>query len=128
LVEQSRIDAFAEATEDRQWIHCDAARARAGTSQGATIAHGFLTLALLSRLLRLTVRIEGDFIRIVNYGLNRVRFPAPVLSGSRIRARFKPLAVESVEGGFHVCWLVTVEAEAAAKPSLVAEWWVRYAP
>ncbi len=87
-VEQSRIDLFADATGDHQWIHRDVARAATDSPYGGTIAHGFLTLSLLSHLSSQCVEIAGEFKFRINYGLNRVRFPAPVLAGSRIRAAF----------------------------------------
>ena len=119
LVDQARIDAFAAATEDRQWIHVDPARAAAGPF-GATVAHGFLTLALLPVLLESTFAIEG--VRMgVNYGLNRVRFPAPVHAGSRLRGRFRLLAFEAIEGGAQLTVEATIGAEGAAKPACVAE-------
>jgi len=124
-VEQSRIDLFADATGDHQWIHLDAARARAESSYGGTIAHGFLTLSLLSQLSRECVEIQGDFKMRINYGLNRVRFPAPVPAGSRIRARFTLQGVEEIDQAYQVLWAVTVEAEGARKPVLYAEWLVR---
>src|SRR6516225_7155294 len=88
VIAQDRINAFAEATEDRQWIHLDAERAKRESPFGATIAHGFLTLSLISHLMQQTVQVRGGFRLVVNYGLNRVRFPAPVHGGSRIRGRF----------------------------------------
>jgi acyl dehydratase len=124
-VEQSRIDLFADATGDHQWIHLDVARARAESSHGGTIAHGFLTLSLLSQLSRECMEIQGDFKMRINYGLNRVRFPAPVPAGSRIRARFTLQGVEEIDQAYQVLWAVTVEAEGARKPVLYAEWLVR---
>jgi acyl dehydratase len=123
-VTQARIDRFAEATEDRQWIHVDAARAGQSPFK-STIAHGFLTLSLVSALGQKAMRIEGLRMAI-NYGLNRVRFIAPVPAGSRIRGRFVPAAM-SVEGdSVQVTWRVTIEREHADKPCCVAEWLVRY--
>ena len=118
---QERINAFAELTEDRQWIHCDADRARADSPYGTTIAHGFLTLSLLSHLLGQAVRVRGPFSRKINYGLNRVRFPAAVPAGARIRARCTLQAVEEVPGGLQVAWAVTMECEGQPKPVMVAE-------
>jgi acyl dehydratase len=118
---QERINAFAEVTEDRQWIHCDADRARAESPYGTTIAHGFLTLSLLSHLLSQAVRVRGPFSRIINYGLNRVRFPAAVPAGGRIRARCTLQAVEDVPGGLQVAWMVTMECEGQPRPVMVAE-------
>ena len=125
-VTQATIDRFAEATGDRQWIHVDTARA-AGSPFKGTIAHGFLTLSLVSALGQQAMRIEG--VRMaVNYGLNRVRFITPVPAGSRIRGRFVPIAVSHETDGAQVTWRVTIEREHADKPCCVAEWLVRYYP
>jgi acyl dehydratase len=118
---QERINAFAEVTEDRQWIHCNADRARAESPYGTTIAHGYLTLSLLSHLLSQAVRVSGPFSRIINYGLNRVRFPAAVPAGARIRARCTLQAVEEFPGGLQIAWVVTMECEGEPKPVMVAE-------
>ena len=122
-VTQERIDTFAKAIDDFQWIHVDRARAQASPF-GGTIAHGFLTLSLLSRLLRDAVEIRGATLGI-NYGLNRVRFTGPVPAGSRVRARFRLAAVEDIAQGVQTTWNVTVEREGEAKPVLVAEWLTR---
>jgi acyl dehydratase len=123
-VEQDRIDLFARATDDHQWIHVDPERARAGPF-GGTIAHGFLTLSLLPRLVSEALRVSG--VRMsVNYGLNRVRFTAPLPSGSRIRARVVLAKLEKVQGGVQLAWNVTVEREGGDRPCLVAEWLVRH--
>ena len=120
-VGQDRIDTFARAIEDYQWIHVDPARAR-GSPFGGTIAHGFLTLSLLSHLSEMTFSFS-DRKMGVNYGLNRVRFTSPVKSGSRVRARFTLAKYEPIDGnGVQVTWLTTVEIEDADKPALVAEW------
>jgi acyl dehydratase len=120
-VSQERIDTFARAIEDFQWIHVDPARAKASPF-GGTIAHGFLTLSLLSRLAEMTFAFSDRKMGI-NYGLNRVRFTSPVRSGSRVRARFTLLKYEPIEGnGVQVTWNTTVEIEGAPKPALVAEW------
>jgi len=124
-VDQPMIDAFAKTTGDTQWIHIDPERARTESRYGRTIAHGFLTLSLLSRLSREAIEVEGEFGMRINYGLSRVRFPAPVPVESRIRARFKVQAVDDIEGGHQIVWLVTVEVEGTEKPALVAEWLVR---
>lgn len=124
-MKQSTIDAFAEITHDPQWIHVDAERARRESPYGTTVAHGFLTLSLISHLLHQTIEVRGNFRMTVNYGLNRVRFPAPVLAGSRIRLRTRLESVKEVEGGFENVWGVQVEMEGATKPSLVAEWVTR---
>jgi acyl dehydratase len=120
-VTQERINAFAEVTEDRQWIHCDADRARAESPYGTTIAHGHLTLSLLSHLLSQAVWVSGPFSRIINYGFNRVRFPAAVPAGGRIRARCTLQAAEEVPGGLQIVWVVTMECEGQPKPVMVAE-------
>ena len=124
-VSQARIDLFAEATGDRQWIHTDAERAARESPFGRTVAHGFLTLSLLSELWGKAIRVGG--VRLgVNYGLNRVRFVAPVPAGARVRGRFVLSALEEVEGGVQAAWGVTVEREGRDKPCCVAEWLVRY--
>jgi acyl dehydratase len=124
-VSQERIDAFAEAIEDFQWIHVDPARAQASPF-GGTIAHGFLTLSLLSRLSEMTFSFS-DRRMGVNYGLNRVRFTSPVPAGSRVRARFKLLKFEPLDGnGVQVTWDTVVEREGSDKPALVAEWLGRH--
>jgi acyl dehydratase len=117
---QERIDTFAKAIEDFQWIHVDPARA-AKSPFGRTIAHGFLTLSLLSRLSEMTFSFSDRKMGI-NYGLNRVRFTAPVPSGSRVRARFTLAKYEELDGGVQVTWNTLVEIEGADKPALVAEW------
>ena len=119
-VTQERIDLFAEATEDRQWIHVDPKRAAAESPFGGPVAHGFLTLSLLPRLAGDTLSLPGAKLS-VNYGLNRVRFPSPVRAGQRIRAHFAPAAVEDVAGGVQLTWTVTIEAEGNEKPACVAE-------
>ena len=124
-IDQERIDKFAEATADDQWIHIDAERAARESPYGATIAHGFLTLALIGTLLRDAIAIEG--VRMaVNYGSNRARFMAPVIAGSRIRGRFVVASVEASGEAVKVVWNVTVERESSAKPCCVAEWIVLY--
>jgi acyl dehydratase len=126
-ITQERIDRFAEATDDRQWIHVDAARAAAESPFRTTIAHGFLTLSLVSTLVRRTMAFGGLRLAI-NCGLNRVRFIAPVPAGSRIRARFSPASVGETGGGVQVTWSIIIEREGADKPCCVAEWLVRYYP
>jgi acyl dehydratase len=124
-VSQGRIDGFAEATEDRQWIHTDPERAARESPFEGAIAHGFLTLSLLSELGRTAVSVGG--VRMgINYGLNRVRFVSPVPAGSRVRGRFTLAAVEEIEGGAQATWGVTVEREGGDKPCCAAEWLVRY--
>ncbi|MDH4192472.1 MAG: MaoC family dehydratase [Betaproteobacteria bacterium] len=123
-VTQERIDLFARAIDDFQWIHVDRERAKASPF-GGTIAHGFLTLSLLSHLAERTFAF-ADRKMGINYGLNRVRFTAPLRSGSRIRARFKLAAWEKIGGGVQVTWETTVEREGGDKPVLVAEWLGRH--
>jgi acyl dehydratase len=127
VVTQDRIDAFADATGDRQWIHVDAERARTGTPFGATIAHGFLTLSLISALVRDAVTVNGVRMAL-NYGLNRVRFVSPVPSGSRIRARVALAKIDDMADSIQATWNVTIERDGADKPAVVAEWIVRYYP
>lgn len=119
LVDQARIDHFAEATGDRQWIHVDPVRAADGPF-GTTIAHGFLTLSLLPHFFETGFAID-DVRMGVNYGLNRVRFPTPVPAGSRLRGHFRLLRYEPLDGGAQMTVEVTVELEGAAKPACVAE-------
>ena len=118
LVTQDLVDRFADVSGDRQWIHTD-------PSRGPTIAHGFLTLSLLSTLLRQVVRVD-DARMSINYGLDRVRFIAPVKVGSRIRGRFERASEEQREDGTKVVWKVTIESDASEKPCCVAEWIVLY--
>jgi acyl dehydratase len=125
-VTQSRINAFADATEDHQWIHIDVDRAGTDSPFHSTIAHGFLTLSLLPHLAAQAFKVEGDFKMGINYGLNRLRFVSPVPAGSRVRAKFTLQQVEDVAGGVQLTWSVTCEIEGGAKPALVAEWLVRY--
>ncbi len=118
-VDQPRIQAFADATEDQQWIHTDPARAAAGPF-GTTIAHGFLTLSLLPRFYETAFRVRE--VRMgINYGMDRVRFPAPVPVGSRLRGRFVLKRLEPIEGGVQMMVEVTVEREAGGKPVCIAE-------
>ena len=120
-ITQERIDTFAKAIDDFQWIHVDRARARS-SPYGGTIAHGFLTLSLLSHLSEQTFAYS-DRKMGVNYGLNRVRFTSPVPSGARVRARFTLAKYEKIDGnGVQVTWSSVVEIEGKDKPALVAEW------
>jgi acyl dehydratase len=121
-ITQSQIDQFAEVTGDHQWIHIDQERAKRESPYGSTIAHGFLTVALLSQLINEAVEIEGDFKLRVNYGFNRLRFTGAVPSGARIRGRFTLQSIKDVDGGVELTWLSTVEVEGRDKPALVAEW------
>jgi acyl dehydratase len=125
-VTPERIAQFAEATEDRQWIHVDRARASKESPYGTTIAHGFLTLSLMSHLMSTAVQIQGSIRLAVNYGLNRVRFPAAVRADSRIRARVALLALKELSDSVAATYAVTMESEGSDKPSCVAEWIVRY--
>lgn len=123
-IEQSRVNQFAEATDDHQWIHTDPERAKQGPF-GAPVAHGFLTLSLLPHLMSNAVRIENTVLG-VNYGLNKVRFPAPVPIGSRVRARFTLQSLEHLPSqmghrGVQAVWGVTMEREGSDKPVCVAE-------
>lgn len=124
-VSQSRIDQFAEATGDNQWIHVDAERARNESPYRQTVAHGFLTVSLLSELGKSAMEI-GGLRMAVNYGLNRVRFIAPVFAGSRIRGRFALAQFEEINNSAQATWNVTVEVDNGEKPCCVAEWLIRY--
>ena len=126
-ISQQRIDQFAAATGDSQWIHVDPARAAVDSPFKTTIAHGFLTLSLLSPLIRDAMTFSGLRMAI-NYGLNRVRFIAPVPSGARVRARITAAAVAETGDSVQVTWGITVEREGGDKPCCVAEWIVRYYP
>ena len=123
-VNQEMIDGFAESTGDFQWIHVDADRAESESVFGSTIAHGFLTLSLLSKFLNETIDLGRSKMRI-NYGLNRVRFTAPVRVNSRLRARFYLEDVVDIPDGVQLVWTVTIEIEGESKPALVAEWLTR---
>jgi acyl dehydratase len=119
-IDQARIDLFAQAIDDPQWIHVDPERAKSGPF-GTTIAHGFLTLSLLSHLIESTFSFD-DRKMGVNYGLNKVRFTAPVPVGSRVRARFVLGSWERKDDMIQTIWNVTMEREGSDKPVLVAEW------
>ena len=123
-VTQEMIDGFAESTGDFQWIHVDAERAESESVFGSTIAHGFLTLSLLSKFLNETIDLGRSKMGI-NYGLNRVRFTAPVRVDSRLRARFYLEDVVDIPDGVQLVWTVTIEIEGESKPALVAEWLTR---
>jgi len=126
-ITQQQVNLFAEATGDHQWIHVDVEKAAAGPF-GGPIAHGFLTLSLLPRFFESSFEITGSRMG-VNYGLNKVRFTAPVPVGSRLRARMKLLAAEAIANeGMQMTWQVTVEREGSAKPVCVAESLVRRYP
>lgn len=122
-IEQQRVNAFADATEDHQWIHIDPQRAAAGPF-GTTIAHGFLTLSLLPHLIDQTYRVEGTTM-VINYGLNKVRFPAPVPVGSEVRADIVLAEATEVTGGLQLVIRATLQIEGSAKPGCVADWVTR---
>jgi acyl dehydratase len=125
-VTQDRINAFADATGDHQWIHVDVERCARESPFGTTIAHGFLTLSLIPLFSYASVGIRQPFKMTINYGLNKVRFPSPVRCGSRIRTRHQLLEVAEVKGGWQSRWQVTVEIEGSEKPACVAETLTRY--
>jgi acyl dehydratase len=125
-VTQERIAQFAEATEDRQWIHLDHERAARESPYATTIAHGFLTLSLISRFMKDVLQVRGGSGMTVNYGLNRVRFPSPVRAGAKIRARVTLLSIKEVPEAYEAAFSVTVESEGGEKPCCVAESIVRY--
>ena len=125
-IKQERIAQFAEATGDRQWIHLDAERARRESPYGATIAHGFLTLSLLSFLMQQAILFERTGRHAINYGLNRVRFPSAVLAGSRVRGRFSVASYKDLGDAVELVLAITVECEGSDKPACVAEWVVRH--
>ncbi len=132
-IDQQRIDQFAEVTGDKQWIHIDPARAVKESPYGATVAHGYLTLSLLPYL---TESNHPDFFAKnypgmkyrVNYGLNRVRFPAPVKVGAKIRARTTIQMVEAVKNGVQICYVITIDIDGSEKPACSAEFLARLYP
>jgi acyl dehydratase len=124
-VSQARIDQFAAVTGDRQWIHTAPDRAARESPFHTTIAHGFLTLSLVTELARSAMSLAGTAVSI-NYGLNRVRFTAPVPAGSRIRGHFAIGDLTPIEHGVQVCWHVSFELEGSPRPCCVVEWLVRY--
>jgi acyl dehydratase len=123
-IDQKRIDLFADATGDHQWIHTDAERAASESPYGGTVAHGFLTLALLPALLTRALHMV-DMKMGLNYGLNKVRFPAPVPVGSRLRARLGIVSIEDIAGGAQIIWDVAIERDGGDKPVCVAEFVMR---
>ena len=123
-VTQKQIDQFAEATGDRQWIHCDQERAARESPYGTTIAHGFLTLSLCVKLAEQIVAFEGARL-LVNYGLNRVRFPGPVKSGSNLRLSLKLLQARQLPDSLEVGLQCTFEVQGQSKPACIAEWLLR---
>jgi acyl dehydratase len=125
-VTQERIQQFAEATEDRQWIHVDHERAEKESPFGTTIAHGFLTLSLLSHFMKEAIQIRSGVRMAINYGLNRVRFPAPVRAGAKIRVRVRLQSLTELPDAVEAIFSCSVEAENTGKPCCVAECIVRY--
>jgi acyl dehydratase len=125
-ITQEQIDLFAVATGDRQWIHTDVERAAAESPFGGTIAHGFLTLSLLSIMVSESIRFAIPPRLAINYGLNRVRFITPVRAGARLRARLTPAHMERDSAYVQVVWSVLVEGEGSGRPACTAEWLIRY--
>jgi acyl dehydratase len=123
-VTQEQVNQFAEATGDHQWIHVDVERSKRELPYGGTVAHGFLTLALLPQLLGQSVSL-GDARMLLNYGLNRVRFPAPLPVGAQVRALIVLQSMEAIPGGAQVVWEITIESDRSEKPVCVAEFIVR---
>ena len=123
-ITQEQVQLFADATHDHQWIHLDEQRAAAGPF-GGTIAHGYLTLALTPSVLEEVVELEGS-AATVNYGIDRLRFPAPVPVGARVRAAVELAGAEPIAGGVQCVWKLTFEVEGGAKPACVAEIVFRY--
>jgi acyl dehydratase len=123
---QERIQQFAEATEDRQWIHLDRERAQKESPYGTTIAHGFLTLSLLSHFMKQALQIRSGIRMGINYGLNRVRFPSAVRADSKIRARVALQSLKEHPDGVEAVFSFIVETENGQKPCCIAEWVVRY--
>jgi acyl dehydratase len=127
MITQERINLFAEATEDRQWIHIDRERAERESPFKTTIAHGFLTLSLIAHFMQQSLKVQSGLRLAVNYGLNRVRFTAPVRSGARIRARIVLLSLKDLpQDAVEAVFTVTIESEGSGKPCCVAESIVRY--
>jgi acyl dehydratase len=124
-IPQNQINLFAAATGDDQWIHVDPERARTGP-YGTTIAHGYLTLSLLAPLMKSTYQIEGATMA-VNYGLNKVRFAAPVRVGSRVRVRVSLISVDDIPNGVQSVWSAVIELEGSEKPACIAEPVTRHA-
>jgi acyl dehydratase len=124
-ITQERINRFADATEDHQWIHIDPERAQRESPYGATIAHGFLTLSLIPKFLKDSIQIDGVRMAI-NYGLNRVRFPSAVRAGSRIRARIVLQSMRDVGDSTEAAYSITIESQGGEKPCCVAEMLARY--
>jgi acyl dehydratase len=127
-VKQDRIEKFSDATEDHQWIHVDPERAARESPFDGCIAHGFLTLSLLSHFLRQAVQVRSGVAMTINYGLNKVRFPSPVRAGSAVRARVSLLSVKESVEFVDATFLIHVEGQSSQNPCCVAEWLVRYYP
>ena len=125
LIDQDRVNAFAQVTGDQQWIHVDVERAKRESPFGGPIVHGYLTLSLLAKFAQECIAVDGIKLA-VNYGLNRVRFTAPVKVGSRVRARFLLASVEDIAGGAQMVWQATIEIEGGEKPACVAEMVTRW--
>ena len=125
-IEQTRIQGFAELTDDLQWIHIDRERAARESPFGTTVAHGFLTLSLLTHFLKASVQMQEESRMVVNYGFDRVRFPAPVHSGSSIRGRVAVHAARELPDAIEITYAVTVESDRSEKPCCIAEWILRY--
>jgi len=125
LIDQERVNAFAQVTGDQQWIHVDVERAKRESPFGGPIAHGYLTLSLLAKFAQECIAVEGVKLA-VNYGLNRVRFTAPVKVGSRVRARFVLGAVDDIPGGAQIVWQAVIEIEGSDKPACAAEMVTRW--
>jgi acyl dehydratase len=123
---QERIQQFAEAIEDRQWIHVDRERAQAESPYGTTIAHGFLTLSLVSHFVKQAIQFRGGVRMGVNYGLNRVRFPSAVRADTQIRGRVSLVSLKELSNAIEAVYSVSVESQDSEKPNCVAEWIVRY--
>lgn len=125
-ISQDRIQSFANVTEDNQWIHLNRERACRESPFGTTVAHGFLTLSLLSRFIKQAIDIRSGVRMSINYGLNRVRFPAPVRADSKIRAHFTLQSLKELPDSQEAVFLVKVESDGDDKPCCVAEWVIRY--
>lgn len=121
-ISQDMINRFADLTGDHQWIHVDVERAKRESPFGAPIAHGFLTLSMVTYMVHQAVSITIPCKLTVNYGFNKIRFTSPVSAGSRVKSRLKLLSVKEFEGGVELAWGVQVEVEGKEKPALVAEW------
>lgn len=124
VIDQDKVNLFAEATDDSQWIHVDPERAASGPF-GGTVVHGFLTLSLIPSFMRKVLRLDG-FVMAVNYGLNKVRFVAPVRTGARVRAQITIQEVTVLEGAVQVEYRIVMEVEGTEKPACVADTVVRY--